>query len=55
MRKENHSCGETTEDCPKSTVGYLDLVYYVASKQQLNCSGVRKISCKNQAKALKHF
>ena len=42
MRKENHSCGETTEVCPKTTLGHLNLIYSVASKQQLNCRNLRE-------------
>lgn len=53
MRKENYSYGETTEVCPKTPLGYLELVSYVVSKQQLNCSDVRGgKKCKNQVKAL---
>lgn len=53
VRKENYSCGETTEVCPKTTLGYLDLVYSVASKQQLNCRNLREKKKKKQQKSSK--
>lgn len=63
MRKENYSCGETTEVCPNTTLGYLDPVYSVASKQRLNYRNLgekkkrekkkrKKETYKNGAKAL---
>lgn len=53
MRKENYSCGETTEVCPNTTLGYLNPVYNVASRQQLNYRNIGEKRKKERKKPTK--